>query len=115
MIHENNCCNDEIRQLVLSKQPTDSEAEKLELFFKVFGDKTRLKILLALSVSELCVGHICEMFNLKQSTVSQHMKQLRLARLVKTRQAGKFIYYSLDDSHINGILQMGFDHMREQR
>ncbi len=107
------CTTDETMQLVLSKQPNDEQANQLEMFFKVFGDKTRLKILLALGTTELCVQHLCEILSLKQSTVSQQMRLLRQSRLVKTRQVGKNVFYSLDDNHINGILQMGFDYINE--
>lgn len=86
----------------------------LELFFKVFADSTRIKILSALLITELCVCDLCAVLEMKQSTVSQQLRFLRQMRLVKQRQDGKSVYYSLDDNHINEILRMGREHIGEK-
>lgn len=87
----------------------------LELFFKIFADSTRIKILSALLSSELCVHDLCIVLEMKQSTVSQQLRVLRQMRLVKSRQDGKNIFYTLDDIHINEILRMGLEHIGEKR
>ena len=86
----------------------------LELFFKVFADSTRIKILSALLTTELCVCDLCSVLEMKQSAVSQQLRFLRQMRLVKSPQDGKSVYYSLDDSHINEILRMGMEHIGEK-
>ena len=86
----------------------------LELFFKVFADSTRIKILSALLSTELCVCDLCSVLEMKQSAVSQQLRFLRQMRLVKSRQDGKSVYYSLDDSHIKEILRMGIEHIGER-
>ena len=100
---------------VRAKTIDDETAAELALFYKVFGDGTRLKILSALLYGELRVYDICEILNLKQSTVSQQMKTLRQMRLVKARHEGKNIYYELDDEHIEKIFIMGLEHAKESK
>lgn len=82
-------------------------------FFKVFGDSTRAKILAALSVSEMCVACITEILNMNVSAVSHQLRILRQSKLVRTRRAGKEIYYSLDDDHIGKILSLALEHVTE--
>lgn len=94
---------------------TDKIMSRLAIFFKIFGDSTRLKILMALSVSELCVCDIMATLNMKQSTVSQQLKLLREIKAVKYRQEGKQVFYSLDDGHIHKILSVGIKHIKEDK
>ena len=83
-------------------------------FFKVFGDSTRLRILWALYIRELCVCDISELLGVSVSAVSHQMKTLRTARLVKSRREGKNIYYSLDDDHVGQILSLAQIHIAEK-
>lgn len=92
---------------------SDTVTARLAIFFKIFGDSTRLKILMALNVSELCVCDIMATLNMKQSTVSQQLKLLREVKVVKYRQEGKQVFYSLDDDHIHKILSVGIEHIKE--
>ena len=95
--------------------PSEYSFAALELFYKVFADTTRIKILFALKEVELCVYDICAVLSLKQSTVSQQLRFLRQTCIVKSRQEGKNVYYSLDDNHITSILLMGLEHINEKR
>ena len=84
-------------------------------FFKLFGDSTRISILQALSESEMCVCDICALLDMKQSAVSHQLKTLKQSRIVKNRREGKMIYYSLDDEHIESVLNIGMQHILEDR
>ncbi len=84
---------------------------KLQLFFKTFGDITRLKILFALQGGEICVSHLAEKMKLNQTTLSHQLAKLRSAHLIKSRREGKMIYYSLDDEHVDQILATGLNHI----
>lgn len=95
--------------------PSEYSFVALELFYKVFADTTRIKILFALKEAELCVYDICAALSLKQSTVSQQLRFLRQTGIVKSRQEGKNVYYSLDDEHITSVLLMGLEHINEKR
>ena len=49
--------------------------EALSRLFKVFGEPTRIKILWALNVHELCVLDICEVLDMTKSAVSHQLSQ----------------------------------------
>lgn len=74
------------------------ELEQLAECHKVLGDKTRLHILSLLKEEALCVCEIVEMLQISQPAVSQHMRKLKTAKLVKERRNGQWVFYSLDGS-----------------
>ena len=82
-------------------------------FFRLFGDSTRVKILYALSQSELCVGDIAELLNMTQSAISHQLRVLKQSKLVKYRREGKAVLYSLADGHVTTILKQGLEHIEE--
>ncbi len=106
-----------IHQEILDKVnellPMDEELYDLAEFFKVFADSTRIKILHALSISEMCVYDLAAILGVTQSAVSHQLRTLKQMRLVKFRREGKIIYYSLADTHIELILKQGFEHINE--
>lgn len=83
----------------------------LSTFFKVIGEESRVKIIYALSIHEMCVGDLAEALTLSQSSVSHQLKLLKLNGQVKSRREGKNIYYSLDDHHVVGILKESLNHI----
>lgn len=84
-------------------------------FFKVFGDATRLHILCLLSQGELCVGDIADQLDMTQSAVSHQLRVLRQNDLVKYKKEGKTVYYSLDDEHVESVLNQGISHIRHKK
>lgn len=81
--------------------------------FKVFGDSTRLRIMVTISENEMSVLNIAETLGMEQSTISHQLRVLRQNKLVRVRRDGKQIYYSLDDDHVKKIIEMGLDHILE--
>lgn len=81
--------------------------------FKALGDYTRVRILYALSLSELCVCALAEVLDMSQSAISHQLRLLRAAKLVRYRKAGKNVYYTLDDDHVANLLKQGFEHIVE--
>lgn len=100
---------DEVRGKMLKDETIMSLAE----FFKVFGDPTRLNILYALSISEMCVCDLAALLSMSQSAISHQLKVLRQTRLIKYRKEGKVVYYSLDDDHIRQVFDQGLAHVNE--
>ena len=98
---------------VSEQMPSESALNSLADFFKLFSDKTRVGILWALSLSEMCVCDLSMLLKMKQPAISQHLKNLRQMRIVQTRREGKVIYYSLDDDHIKTVLKTGLWHIDE--
>ena len=93
-----------------------AEEEYLDLasLFKMFGDGTRVKILHALELNEMCVCDLAALLGMTKSAISHQLKALRLSNLVKSRRDGQVIYYSLADDHVKYILDIGFDHIHHE-
>ncbi|MCI6846265.1 MAG: metalloregulator ArsR/SmtB family transcription factor [Erysipelotrichaceae bacterium] len=81
--------------------------------FKVFGDSTRIRILLLLQEKEASVNEIANELNMNQSAISHQLKNLKQSKLIKNRREGQTIYYSLDDDHVYKIIEMGLAHVKE--
>ncbi|MGM0424779.1 MAG: ArsR/SmtB family transcription factor [Thermodesulfobacteriota bacterium] len=87
--------------------------QELAGVFRVLGDSTRLRILLALSRSELCVCDLTRVLQMNASAVSHQLRLLRAAKLVKYRREGKNVFYSLDDQHVQTLLAQALEHVQE--
>lgn len=109
------CCDhkEEVKK-VSQKLVKEETLYDLAELFKVFGDTTRIKIISILKEEELCVGAISELINVSQSAVSHQLRVLKNAKIVKPRRKGKQIFYSLDDSHIKEIYEMGLTHIKHR-
>ncbi len=70
-------------------------ANRVDLMFRAFSDRTRLRILCLLRQREFCVGDIVSVLDLPQPTVSRHLAYLRKAGLVCVRKVGLWCFYSL--------------------
>ena len=105
--------HEEVVNQVLEVMPTDEELQSLADFFRIFGDSTRIRILYALSQSELCVSDIACLLGMGQSAISHQLRILKQMRLVKFRREGKSVLYSLADGHIETILAQGMEHIGE--
>jgi ArsR family transcriptional regulator len=100
-----------VRQAMKSEQSMIALAE----MFKVLGDPTRIKLVIALSAAELCVCDLANLLGASQSAISHSLRALRQMKLVKYRKEGKVVYYSLDDHHISHLIEDGMRHVEEPR
>ncbi|RYM06079.1 ArsR family transcriptional regulator [Sporolactobacillus sp. THM7-7] len=64
---------------------------------KLLGDKTRMTILSYLKGHELCVCELVDLLHVSQPAMSQHLKKLRLAGIIRERKQGTWVYYSLNE------------------
>ncbi|NMB27465.1 MAG: winged helix-turn-helix transcriptional regulator [Tissierellia bacterium] len=68
--------------------------------FAAISDEFRLKILLYLYINgERCVCHICDFFNVGQSSMSYHLKILTEANIINKKQVAVWNYYSINKSN----------------
>lgn len=116
--HEVECCEEHIIHTEAVRQaynemPNQTVTSAAADFFKAFSDKTRLRILTALAVRELCVCDIASLLGMSQSAISHQLRFLKQARLVSNRKDGKTVYYALCDDHIQTILAQGIAHIQE--
>jgi DNA-binding transcriptional ArsR family regulator len=82
--------------------------------FKTLGDPTRVKVLQALSVEELCVCDLAKLLGISESAISHQLRVLRNKKLVRYRKEGKMTFYSLDDEHIDVLMKVALQHVREE-
>ncbi len=90
----------------------EQDAAGLAETFKVLGDPTRVRLIHALSVGELCVCDLAAVLDMTQSAVSHQLRLLRGMSIVKGRREGKVIFYSLDDDHVVQLLSQALEHIR---
>lgn len=91
----------------------DKELGRLALTYKVLGNDTRLKMVMALEGGEMCVCDLAAFTGLSDSAVSHQLKHLKNLDLVRQRRDGQILYYSLNDDHVADLLKIGLDHIRE--
>ncbi|HBA89691.1 MAG TPA: transcriptional regulator [Geobacter sp.] len=91
--------------------PPNEVLFRLAETFRVLGDPTRVRILHALSLQELCVCDIASLLGSTKSAISHQLRLLRSLRVVKHRKDGRIVYYSLDDSHVGNLLREGLCHI----
>ena len=105
--------HEDVVNRIKGRIPDEDEFSQLSDFFKIFGNPTRLKIISLLCLEDLCVCDICEALDLNQTTVSNQLRILKNAKLVKGRKKGKEVYYSLDDDHVSKIFECALEHIYE--
>jgi ArsR family transcriptional regulator len=93
---------------------TEPSVTALAETFRLLGDTTRVRILDALSRTELCVCDIARLLGLSESAVSHQLRLLRGMRVVRPRRAGRMVYYALDDQHVVGLFAQGLEHVEER-
>ncbi len=86
---------------------SEKELNWLSSVYKVLGDPSRLKIVMALRNVEMCVCDLAAFLGLTESAVSHQLRRLKDLALVKSRRDGQVIYYSLDDEHVVALLNIG--------
>ncbi|WP_319404742.1 metalloregulator ArsR/SmtB family transcription factor [uncultured Desulfosarcina sp.] len=91
----------------------EKDLERLALTYKIMGDPTRLRIILALRGGEMCVCDIAAFVGLSESAVSHQLRRLRELSLVSSRRDGQILYYSLDDAHVLDLVTVGLTHIGE--
>ena len=100
-----------MKDLVLSYVPDDMLLNDLVGFFTAFSDFTRLKILSALSISEMCVTDLSMLLAINQTTVSHQLRLLKNLGAVVSRREGKVIYYALKDELVSDVLLKGVEYL----
>ena len=95
----------------LGAMPSEEGIAEMCARFKVLGEPSRLKILLALAAGELCVEHIVEAVGGKQSAVSHQLKILKDNKILKSRRDGQKILYAVADEHVMTMVDKAKEHL----
>jgi ArsR family transcriptional regulator len=93
------------------RQATALEAQKLDYaceLMRALAHPLRLRILSLIDAHEtLCVHDIFGTLQLEQSVASQHLRILREVGVVRAQRRGKFVYYTLNYSRLDGLKHVG--------
>lgn len=84
----------------------------LARIFKAMADDTRLKIIYALSLEELCVCDVAGVIGSSVATASHHLRYLDNLGLAKYRKEGKLVFYSLRDDCVREIINSAIRHKK---
>ena len=97
------------QSLIEDYVPQGDILEGVVCFFSVFADYTRVRILSALAISDLCVTDLSRILNINQTTVSHQLRFLRSAGIVKSVRQGKIVFYSLTNDAVNDVILKGIE------
>jgi ArsR family transcriptional regulator len=106
--------DDQAVSVVVDEMSDERRVSALAEVFSALGDPTRLRILTALAVRELCVCDIAAVIGASQSAVSHQLRTLRQLDLVAFRREGKRAVYFLADDHVRTLLDQGGEHVDER-
>ncbi len=96
---------------LIDSVPNNTVASKLAYFYSIFSDSTRIKIIVALISSEMCVQDISIMLGINQTTISHQLKTLRSVGAVQCKRQNKYLLYSVSNRLINNIMLNGVDYI----
>ena len=96
------------------KKIDDDRAPELADLFRLLGDPSRLRIVIACRDTPVAVGAIAEGLGLSLSLVSHHLRLLRAARLVRGLREGKQVFYQVADHHVRGMITDMLEHIAEE-
>lgn len=92
------CFKEDLVARLRGAMPSEEAIEEACSVFTALADRTRLKLLYALSGGEeLCVCDVAHVLGVSVSAASHHLRKLRDLKILKYRNDGKMVYYSLRD------------------
>ncbi|WP_078410903.1 ArsR/SmtB family transcription factor [Priestia abyssalis] len=107
------CFNEEKVNSIKSSIDTE-EIQRVTKMLKALADETRMKIVFALyKGGELCVCDAANITGATVATTSHHLRLLRNMGIAKYRKEGKLAFYSLDDEHVEQLIEIAFLHQKE--
>lgn len=77
--------------------------------FKALADPTRRKILRMLREGDLSAGEIADAFHISKPSISHHLNLLKQAGLVLSEKQGQNVYYSLNTTIFQEVVQWFFE------
>jgi DNA-binding transcriptional ArsR family regulator len=94
---------------VLSEELSGAMAE----MFRALADASRAKIVHALTHQDMTTSGLAACLGMSAPSVSQHLRLLRMLRIVRPRREGRLVFYSLDDAHIRLLVSLSITHLSE--
>ncbi|GGB60853.1 MULTISPECIES: ArsR/SmtB family transcription factor [Deinococcus] len=101
---EIHCVHPDAVARALAQLPSDALIERATTLTKVVSDPTRLRILSALALEELCVCDLAVIAGINESTMSHQLRHLRALGLVTFKKVGRIAYYRLASTHVTRLI-----------
>lgn len=95
--------------------PSDAQISVIAETYRLLGDPTRLRVLLACLSAPIAVGDIARTVNASPSLVSHHLRLLRAARLVRGTRRNRQVFYETADEHVARMLADMIEHAMEEQ
>jgi DNA-binding transcriptional ArsR family regulator len=92
-----------------------AEADLLAKYFRVLGDRTRLRIIGLVDQRECSVGELAELLGEPQPKVSNHLACLRWCGFVATRREHRTVYYRLADERVSAVIALGHELLHDNQ
>ena len=89
------------------------EADLVAKYFRVLGDRTRLRIVELVSETERSVGELAALLGEAQPKVSNHLACLRWCGFVTTRRDHRTIFYQLADERVAAVVELARELLHE--
>ena len=96
---------------IMQVLPSDSYTSKLALYFQNFADQTRIKILSALSIQDLCVTDLSKILGINQTTISHQLKTLKDQDMIDFKREGKILVYRLKSKLVNEMMMYAVENI----
>ncbi len=110
---ENCIMDEEVKKKIKSYLPNKSDIISMERVFSLFADKTRLRIVLALSIMPMIVNDLVGILGINQTTLSHQLAFLRNLGVVEDARRGKNVVYSLKNKTALTLLSCALDFIDE--
>ena len=98
----------------MTTAPTADQIAVIAETYRLLGDPTRLRVLLACLDGPISVGDIADAIEASPSLVSHHLRLLRAARLVRGTRKTRQVFYEAADAHIRSMLLDMIEHVCEE-
>lgn len=89
---------------ILKYMPREEITCKLASYFQNFADNTRLRIIMCLSLADMCVSDMSILLDLNQTTISHQLQILKSQKIVDFKRNGKMMLYTLKHLHLNEVM-----------
>lgn len=98
-----------VQTMISEYVPCGEVLDRLVCFFSIFSDYTRLRIISALAISDMCVSDLSALLKLNQTTVSHQLRMLKNLGAVTCSRQGKVVFYALKNQTLNEVLLKGVE------
>ena len=96
--------SEENKNEILKYMPQSDVTNRLACYFQNFSDYTRLRIIICLSLCDMCVNDLSVLLNVNQTTISHQLKILKAQNIVKFKRDGKILVYTLKAKSVNEVM-----------